>query len=332
MAHKKRRILQNIMEEQSLTLVRELLPHEWVIHQYAPDYGIDIVIETFEYIDDMQTMAETLGEFFFVQLKSTHCACYRTLKIQDRANVEKKIESYHQETDVEVLAYPLEIDELYTVMSMGTAVPVVLFVADMNTNKVYFICLNDYIEKILIPKNGRFKNESAVTLYIPTSNDISSPIVQNQLKFLAKRSKLFGAFNKFNYQKSELYYDSSSDTILRFIEINKNFDFWESSLKWPPLEGMYEKMLEIESFYQSSWDKRIELILNDDLLRGLIWDEIIHNALENKLTDEDYLEILEIYFKFIVMSYWEKLCNLGRLYEDICKEWFLPTYFWNEFY
>ena len=130
----------------------------------------------------------------------------------------------------------------------------------------------------------------------------------------------------------ELCYDSSSDTILRFIEINKNFDFWESSLKWPALEGMYEKMLEIESFYQSSWDKRIELILNDDLLRELIWDEIIHNALENKLTDEDYLEILEIYFKFIVMSYWEKLCNLGRLYEDICKEWFLPTYFWNESY
>ncbi|MDQ1444460.1 MAG: hypothetical protein QOI20_924, partial [Acidimicrobiaceae bacterium] len=44
-ARAKRRVHQHAMEEASLTALRHLLPATWVIHDCAPDYGIDKVIE-----------------------------------------------------------------------------------------------------------------------------------------------------------------------------------------------------------------------------------------------------------------------------------------------
>ena len=158
MAHKKRRAMQQIMEEQSLRLVRMQLPEEWVIHEYAPDYGVDFVVETFDYIDDKHEIAETLGEFFFVQLKSVKHAEKTSIKVADRYNVEKTFEPYSNESaNIDVIKYPLDVNELYTIMSMGCAVPTLLFLADLSEDKVYFICLNDYIEKVLLPHERSFR-------------------------------------------------------------------------------------------------------------------------------------------------------------------------------
>ena len=33
------------MEDQALQLVKTNLPKEWVIHDYKPDYGINIIVE-----------------------------------------------------------------------------------------------------------------------------------------------------------------------------------------------------------------------------------------------------------------------------------------------
>ncbi len=52
MAHTKRRVRQHIMEEQSYRLFRDLIPDEWAVHEYRPDYGIDLVVEIFKYIDE----------------------------------------------------------------------------------------------------------------------------------------------------------------------------------------------------------------------------------------------------------------------------------------
>ena len=52
MAHKKRRVTQHIMEDESLKLVQKILPKEWVIRDYKPDYGIDISIELFEPVEN----------------------------------------------------------------------------------------------------------------------------------------------------------------------------------------------------------------------------------------------------------------------------------------
>lgn len=148
MPHNKRRPMQHIMEEQSSLIIRKKLPEEWVLHRYAPDYGIDFVVETFEYINEEHTVAETLGEFFFVQLKSVQAAKAERILVKSRYNVEKSYE-YGRDTsaEIEVIKYTIEINEIHTVMSMGTAVPTVLLLVDLSTEDVYFLCLNDYIEK-----------------------------------------------------------------------------------------------------------------------------------------------------------------------------------------
>jgi hypothetical protein len=49
---------------------------------------------------------------------------------------------------------------------------------------------------------------------------------------------------------------------------------------------------------------------------GAIWE----NAEGDIFTLSETLDIHEI------RSLWIRLDNLGRVYEEICREWFLPTY------
>jgi len=66
MAHKKRRPIQHIMEDESYKIIKDALPKHWVVRDFnRPDYGIDIVIELFEFVE--KEMTETLREFIFVQ-------------------------------------------------------------------------------------------------------------------------------------------------------------------------------------------------------------------------------------------------------------------------
>ena len=51
MAHVERRPLQHVMEDESVKVLQGLLPKEWVIRPYHRDYGIDYVIELFNYVD-----------------------------------------------------------------------------------------------------------------------------------------------------------------------------------------------------------------------------------------------------------------------------------------
>jgi uncharacterized protein DUF4365 len=59
-----------MMEDLSKSLFQNVLPPEWVIHDYRPDYGIDLIVELFKFVDEEGTISETLAEMFFVQLKS----------------------------------------------------------------------------------------------------------------------------------------------------------------------------------------------------------------------------------------------------------------------
>ena len=66
---RKRRVSQHVMEEASYLIIKKHIPKEWVIREFnKPDYGIDLVIELFEKIDE--DISETLGEFIYVQVKS----------------------------------------------------------------------------------------------------------------------------------------------------------------------------------------------------------------------------------------------------------------------
>ena len=77
------------MEEMSYLIFKGLLPQEWCVHEYRPDYGIDLVVEIFKFIDETREAADTLGELFFVQLKSVKQAKVQKLTVKARTNAER---------------------------------------------------------------------------------------------------------------------------------------------------------------------------------------------------------------------------------------------------
>jgi hypothetical protein len=77
---------------------------------------------------------------------------------------------------------------------MGLAVPVLLMVAIIETKDLFFVCLNDYIDKIILPEDPEYAVKETKTLHIPQSNNLKSNI--SPLLFYAKRAKYYGAFSR----------------------------------------------------------------------------------------------------------------------------------------
>src|SRR5699024_5338478 len=107
--------------------------------------------------------------------------------------------------ELEVVKYSLDTATLLTVETMGASIPVLLFLADLSTKNVYYICLNDYVTKSLLPYNPSYENQVTVTVAIPTLNKVDT---ENRcfgyLWFLARRGKFYAAFNTFAYHYHEL--------------------------------------------------------------------------------------------------------------------------------
>jgi hypothetical protein len=130
------------MEEESFRILGNKLPEEWVIHEYAPDYGIDVVIEVFKYFGGQSDIAETLGETFFAQVKSVKEEAISRITVEPRLNVEKaKLTrtSKARPIDLDVIASPLDTVELNTVDAMGAGAPVLLLLVALNTKRAFFV-------------------------------------------------------------------------------------------------------------------------------------------------------------------------------------------------
>jgi hypothetical protein len=306
--YRKRRSLNQIKEEKSYNVLREKLPGSWVIHEYSPDYGIDYVVELFDYIDDKKNMAETLGETFFVQLKASSSIEYATKRVYPRNNVEKgKLnEETYDYFDIKVAKFQLETSELLTVQSIGIAIPVLLILVDTQTSRAFFVCLNDYIDKVLVPGDSNYSNKQSKTIYIPLKNEILN-CEQNliPLRVYGKRSKMYGAFSKFFYQKHEIELalnsanfnviedmESKIKMIFTFVETAIRQDIWSSHEFWLPIQQYFNQLNNLK--------------LN----------------LEEGIKPENYQDFLE--YCYVVV--WGGLTNLCNMYEELVREWFIPTF------
>lgn len=334
MAHKKRRVKQHIMEDQSLKILRDTLPEEWVVRDYKPDYGIDIAVEIFEYIDGSNSVSETLGEWFFAQVKSVEKTNKKVKKVNHRFNVEKGAlkKDKKESLDIEVIPFQIDTDELLTVQAMGSGVPVLLILVTLDTGNIYFVCLNDIIDKCLIPEDPNFSNKKSKVIHIPIKNQITrTRETLVPIRFLAKRPKLYAAFSKFTYQEHEVSYilenpyflnfDYSAEfpeleMLSHFIKIIKRYDFWETTEMWAPIKLSFDKI------------KKIELILNDinknkTISKDILSPEVL-SLIEKPGWDED--EMIKFTFRTEIQNTWALLKNLNNMYEEICREWFLPTF------
>src|SRR5690606_20301004 len=113
---------------------------------------------------------------------------------------------------IDVVKFQLDTAELYTIERMSNAVPVLLFVVDVNKDQVYFLCLNDYIDKVLIPSDPNYYEKKTKTIYIPRKNLLTSNSLF-PLIWYAKRPKLYSLFNKIRYQVTEMEYMSEEQLI-----------------------------------------------------------------------------------------------------------------------
>lgn len=305
---RKQRSLNQVKEDISVRVLREKLPKEWVVHSYGSDYGIDCVVELFDFIDEDKNIAETLGENFFVQLKSSDCIEYATRKAYGRGNVAKGalIEEKGDCVEIPVARFQLDMSDILTIQSIGIAIPVLLVLIDTNSERAFFLCLNDYIDKVLIPEDPSYASKASKTIYIPTANEIlDTEDALVALRAYGKRSKMYGAFALFNYQLKEIFrmqgktapphfipLAQATEMIKTFVNISLRQDIWTGHEFWKPV----------------LWSHSELLTLKEKLSRGV--------------KPEDHAQFLTYCADYI----WHRLTNLSNMYEELVREWFMPTY------
>jgi hypothetical protein len=299
------------MEEHSYQLIRQQLPQEWVIREFnRPDYGIDLVVELFENVD--ADINEALGEYVFVQVKAQQSVTIKKEKIYSVMNVAKG--KWQEDRDsfieIEVVKFVLDTNALLTFQSVGSGIAVLLFLVDLSTENIYFICLNDYLDKVLIPQSPGYADQESVTITIPASNNCKDKqIFLAAMQGYGKRAKMLAAFSTFYYQKNELGYllghadypvityrheleknyprnfQSIKEQVLFFIERIASLDIWEYK-GWPVLGLAAQQLQEVKK------------MLEDDEAAAAVLDKTIVT--------------------------WQQLTNLGVMYEEIVREWFQP--------
>jgi hypothetical protein len=333
MAHKKRRVQQHIMEDRSREVLKGFLPEEWVIRDYKPDYGIDIAVELFQYVDPERTKADTLGETFFGQIKSTDKVTTRSVSVHPRYNVEKKplTENLDKSKEITVISLPLEVGELLTVQAMSPALPVILFLVELDSERVFFVCLNDLIDKVILPSDPSFASKEHKTIWIPIENELS--LEENSftaLKFYAKRPKLYAAFTKFTYQEHELSYlrdhlsfvpieelihSEELLTIRHFLRGILEYDFWGTTPMWTAIADCYELAL-----------RTANLIDKATAAGGFTCEMFPESKGLSQRMREDEEFIVRSFFTHHLVATWSSLKNLANMHEEICREWSLPTF------
>jgi hypothetical protein len=284
-------------EEESGRLLRERLPRQWAIHGYAPDYGIDGAVEIFEVTDETEAYAETLGESFLFQLKSERSSDIRTVTVSGRGNVEKApYKPSDDSIEMEVVRYNFDdTDELLTIEAMGSGAVVVLFLVCLEEQRAFFLNLTDHIDKVLTPESPDWRDQGSKVIYVPTVNEVrpESPVPHLLLRYYALRPKLMALFTKVHFQWAELGHgqreletEAWHAMALHFIEVLLRFDVWT-------YEGW-----ELLAHYRGQLERMQSLLVE----RG-----------PSREAQE------------ACMDFWFRMDALSRTFEDVTREWGLPT-------
>lgn len=99
------------------------------------------------------------------------------------------------------------------------------------------MCLNDYIDKILIPRHEDYRSAESRTIHVPLLNEVgTSEPGQVALRWYAKRTKLYSAFQRFIFQAAEIEYEWHSPEgpamAKYFASRIASYDFWDDTEMW----------------------------------------------------------------------------------------------------
>lgn len=319
MMNGKKRSKSQIIGEKAVKILQELFPDEWVTREYNPDYGIDLSVEIFE---EYMNGYITTGEHIYFQVKGTEKLELGKYKVYERWNVDRSYEKGLNYKEIDVVKFSIETSLLSTVERMGSAVPVLLIVVDINERNAYYVCLNDYIEKVIVPVNPNYSDNKEITIYIPVKNVIKSPMDIKPIKWYSKRAKLFALFNKVNYQKSVLQYIMDEDLpkdIIHFANIIRRSDAWSASEYFYALKNLEKQ---IDYLLENGTTKEEENSITLLKKRGCNLDE---RCWETNYSWRD-LSAREVEKSNNLRKLWENICSCSYIFEDVAKEWYLPTY------
>jgi hypothetical protein len=328
-ARRKQRTASHIGEEASFDIIRNIFPEQWVIRAFdKPDYGIDQVFELFKKIDGQSRVYETLGEYLFVQVKSVEKPKYAIQKYHPIMNVAKSV--YRQDKSVslktEVIKFSIDTNELVTIQAMGSSVCVLLLLIALDSKRVFFLNLNDLIDKVIIPQRPDFRKKKTIVIDVPVLNELKKSDERSfaPLEFYAKRAKLLAAFSTFLYQQNELNYSLQAF----------NPSFWgprsiaaaASDPDWADIRMMLKQFI-AQILELDIWDLKKFNYFQPEV-NGLVWKYFseYHDRL-GKLSKKIAAGRFDIQSeKGDILLLWFWLGNLNNVYQELCREWWLPKF------
>lgn len=305
----KKRVESHIKGEQGVKLLKECFPKEWVAREYTLDYGIDMSVELF---DDYVKGGATKGEHIFFQVKTTESLMYDDYVFRQSGIHNKKME---------VVKFVIDTDLLSTVERMSPAVPVILAVIELKTKNIYFLCLNDYIDKVLFLNDPEWLKKKTKTLYIPVKNKLNSTFGINVIEWYAKRPKLYALINKINCQVKSLQYcdhQELNERIIRYIEDLYRLDVWDNTECFGYMDTIKPKL---DYFMKHGITKDAKRIIEELVESGKNIDEPIYESSHCV----GLVSLRETHEVWGIHELWNELAMLGELLETLAREAYLPT-------
>ena len=120
---------------------------------------------------------------FYVQLKSIVSSEVTKLRVYPRFNVEKLplTRNRSEYRDIDVISFRIDVSDLLTIQAMGATMPVLLVLVTLDTKSAYFLCLNDHIDKVILPEDPNFHDQETKTIYVPALNTRRHPAATARL-------------------------------------------------------------------------------------------------------------------------------------------------------
>src|ERR1051325_10075840 len=120
---------QHVMEDQSGTLLRSLIPANWIVRPVAKDYGVDYEVELVD-----QTFVT--GNRIWIQLKAVRQTVLKSSAYELwSSNAEAK------RVELDYIPFSLSVKEIR--YAIRCAFPLLLFLADLNEKEIYWLPIRD---------------------------------------------------------------------------------------------------------------------------------------------------------------------------------------------
>ena len=134
---------QHVMEDQSVQLLKQLIPDKWIARPiHPPDYGVDLEIE----LVDQKVVT---GKRIWVQMKAIEQTKFRAV-------------SHGPENGIDCIPFPLSTKQIR--YSLECSFPLLLFIADLRSREIYWLPIRDEVTTNLNKRAPNWREQKSNTL------------------------------------------------------------------------------------------------------------------------------------------------------------------------